>query len=366
MCHSAIHFLCQNVPLGPATTQLGANKDAAEPAEAADTATTMRRARGHQGASEVRKEYQATSTRWDKFASVKPETRSFYSEAVQRSVARIVEHLDEALDLETLARGACLSPFHFHRVFRGMVGETPVELMRRLRLERAAWRLIHTDASVTDIAFGAGYETHEAFTRAFRAAYATSPSGFRGMKLPRIEIASPCGVHFGDPLGANAFTPRHTGVEMKVEIEQKPALRVATVRHIGPYMQINQAFERLGEIAQAAGLFQLNGAAMLAIYHDDPESTPADQLRSDAGIVVPENVKLPPTLGEQRLPAGRYACTLHIGPYERLGDVWQRLLGEWIPSSGFRVDGLSYELYLNMPGQVRNDELRTEISVPLA
>jgi AraC family transcriptional regulator len=185
------------------------------------------------------------------------------------------------------------------------------------------------------------------------------------MKQPRIEIAATSGVHYGDARAPNAFTPRQSGVEMQVEIKKKPALRVATIRHAGPYMQINQAFQRLGEIAQKQGLFAHKGAAMLAIYHDDPESTPVEQLRSDAGIIVADDVKLPPTLGEQRLPAGPYACTLHVGPYERLGDVWQRLLGEWIPANGLRVDGLSYELYLNMPGSVPKEELRTEICVPV-
>ena len=87
---------------------------------------------------------------------MKPATHSFYTDAVQRVIEHVVSHLGEALELETLAEQACLSPFHFHRVFRGMVGETPLELVRRLRLERAAWRLLHTDAPVTAIAFDAG------------------------------------------------------------------------------------------------------------------------------------------------------------------------------------------------------------------
>jgi len=63
-----------------------------------------------------------------------------YEEAVSRAVSYVASQLDEALDLVRLARGAALSPFHFHRVFRGMVGETPLELHRGLRMERAAWR----------------------------------------------------------------------------------------------------------------------------------------------------------------------------------------------------------------------------------
>ena len=121
---------------------------------------------------------------------MKPDTRSFYARSVQAAIEHIAMHLDDALELEALARVACLSPFHFHRVFRGMVGETPLELTRRLRLERAAWRLRDKERAVTEIAFDAGYETHEAFTRAFRSSYSTSPSGFRLRKYPRIEIAA--------------------------------------------------------------------------------------------------------------------------------------------------------------------------------
>lgn len=79
---------------------------------------------------------------------------------MQTALARVVASLDEALDLGRLAREAALSPFHFHRIFRGMVGETPLELQRRLRLERAAFQLFAPGTSVTSIAFDAGYESH--------------------------------------------------------------------------------------------------------------------------------------------------------------------------------------------------------------
>jgi AraC family transcriptional regulator len=154
---------------------------------------------------------------------------------------------------------------------------------------------------------------------------------------------------------------------MQVEIRDIPELRVGGVPHRGPYNQISDAFTRLGQIAGAAGLFQQPGAVMVGIYHDDPESTAADQLRSDAGIVVPNGVTLPAGLTEQHLPAGRYACTVHVGPYETLGDTWMRLKSEWLRASGERVsDGSSYEYYLNDPRTTPRDRLETEIRIPLA
>jgi len=298
---------------------------------------------------------------------MKPDTRSFYGRAVQAAIEHIASHLDDALELQALGRIACLSPFHFHRVFRGMVGETPLELTRRLRLERAAWRLKDKQRAITEIAFDAGYETHEAFTRAFRSSYSTSPSGFRLRKYPRIEIAAACGVHFTADGVIPAFIPRDSGgLTMEVEIKEMPELRVGAVRHVGPYNQIPKAFERLGAVAGPAGLLRHAGS-MIAIYHDDPETTPQDQLRSEAALVVPEGINLPEGLVEEHIAGGRYARTLHVGPYEQLGDVWARFLGEWVPATGNRIgDGVSYEIYLNNPTQVPKQELRTELYVPLA
>ena len=154
---------------------------------------------------------------------------------------------------------------------------------------------------------------------------------------------------------------------MDVEIKEMPELRVGTVRHVGPYNLIYQAFEKLGTVAGLAVLFREGETRMLAIHHDDPESTPLAELRSDAGLTMPAGAPLPSGLEEQRIASGRYACTIHEGPYERLGDAWARFMGEWLPHSGLRVGaGPSYEVYRNTPGSVPEDELRTELYIPLA
>lgn len=299
---------------------------------------------------------------------MKPATRSFYEEAVQRVVERITANLDQALELTTLADGAGLSPFHFHRIFRGMVGETPLELSRRLRMERAAWQLIQSREAVTEIAFDAGYETHEAFTRAFRTSYSTSPSGFRQRRHPRIELAASCGVHFTTSGTHAAFVPRDSGGRnMDVEIKELPERRVGTVRHVGPYNQIPHAFERLHTIAVEAGLADRPGIELLAIFHDDSETVPQDQLRSDAALTIPDDVAMPKGLVEQRLPAGRYARTVHVGPYERLGDTWSRFMGEWLPASGHRLgNASSFEIYRNTPMTAPREKLVTELYIALA
>ena len=155
---------------------------------------------------------------------------------------------------------------------------------------------------------------------------------------------------------------------MDVEIKQLPALRVAAVRHIGPYNEIGKAFDRLGQIAGPAGLITPPATEMLALFHDDPDSTPLDQLKSDAGITVPADATLPAGLTEQHVPAGTYASAIHVGSYEHLPDAWARLKSEWLPASGRRPDrsGPSYEVYLNNPMTTPKEELRTEIRMPVA
>lgn len=293
-------------------------------------------------------------------------TRKTYIECVTAAVEALALNLDEPPALADLADEACLSPFHFHRIFRGMVGESPVEFVRRLRLERAAYRLMAGYDPITEIAFDAGYQAHEAFTRAFRAAYNRSPSEYRNRLRSQIELASPSGIHY-NPHGEIApFVPRDTGgKDMNVDIIEQPAMRIATIRHIGPYNQIPAAFGRLCGIAGPAGLFQ-EGAYVLAVYYDDPDTTPPAELQSDAAIVLVGDTPCPEGLVEQSIPGGKYARYTHMGPYEQLGDAWARFMGEWLPNSGYRMgEGTTYEIYMNDPSQVKPEEVRTDLFVPI-
>jgi AraC family transcriptional regulator len=152
---------------------------------------------------------------------------------------------------------------------------------------------------------------------------------------------------------------------MNVEIKELSERRVVTTPHVGPYDQISEAFARLGAIARKKGL---SGRAtqMLGIFHDDPKITPPSELHSDSGLVVPPEAEIPKGLGEMRLPAGRYACTTHVGPYEELGDVWARFKSE-VPKSGQRMtSGVSYEVYRNTPETVPQEKLETELYIPIA
>lgn len=347
----------------------------------------------------------STATQRDPADPPRP-ARGSHGAAVRAAAVRVARSLDEALDLTRLAADARLSPLHFHRIFRGLIGETPLELHRRLRLERAAQALLESDLPVTRIALDAGYDSHEAFTRSFRAAYGRAPRDYRSLdpalfpgqpdpSLPQPSFPNPrlparCRLHFADlpSLSGHPVHPVHPGhfdpaspvddlaalvqlregdPAMQVDLLDLEPIRLACVRHIGPYHQIAEAYGRLGAIAGPAGLFHWPGARLIGIYYDSPEVTPATQLRADAAISVAAGTTVPPGLTEGLIPAGRYARTLHVGPYEQLGDVWSRLMGGWLESSGEQLgNGPTFELYRNDPTTVRPEALETEIYIPLA
>lgn len=299
----------------------------------------------------------------------KESTLSFYKEKMLCVLLFIQEHLDEPLALDEIAVEACLSPHHFHRVFRGMLGEPLMAHVRRLRLERAACQLKFTRRSVIDLALESGYESHEAFTRAFKEHFRETPSAFRQHRGPPALPPVRSGVHYragADAQRLNDFRSINQGVRtMNIAIEHLPATRVAFVRHTGPYSQCGQAWERLctwmGKEGWLAG-----DCRFIGISHDDPEITPFEKIRYDACITVDDSFAPEGDIGVQVIPAGDYARATHTGPYENLKETYGRLMGQWLPRSGRRLrNAPCLEFYLNDPGSTPPAELLTDVHVPL-
>ncbi len=151
---------------------------------------------------------------------------------------------------------------------------------------------------------------------------------------------------------------------MDVEVDTLPDLRLATVTHIGPYNLIGAAFGKLGGIAGGAGLFAFPDTMMLAVYPQDLEATPEAELRSHAGITIPEGVAVPDGLQELRVAGGRYARATHIGTFDKLGAAWSRFISEAVPASGYRrKDGPALEIYRSDMRTAPPEELRTDLLV---
>lgn len=289
-----------------------------------------------------------------------------YNKRVMRVLLYIQANLDEALSVGALAEIANLSPFYFERLFRGMVGESLLEHVRRLRLERAALHLKSTERKVSRIAFDAGYETHEAFTRAFRSLFETSPSAYRQQNRYVPEAPSPSNVHYSEDGGVHSFTPLTEDVIMEdVKVMDREDTRVAFVRHIGPYEECHGAWDRLCRWAGPAGLFGPK-TVLFGLSHDDPEVTDGEKIRYDACIVIDDSVTPPEGIDVQVVPGGRYATMLHRGSFDKLSITYAAFFAKWLPDSGYEVRDLpSVEQYLTNPDETPEDEMLTQLWIPL-
>jgi AraC family transcriptional regulator len=296
---------------------------------------------------------------------MKPETRESYNERLLKVLVYIQDHLDEELPLEELAAVAHFSPYHFHRIFRGMVGESVREHVRRLRLERAASRLKHGRESVIHLAIDAGYDSHEAFTRAFAAQFGLSPSQFRRHHRSLPFPPAPSGVQCRPHGGPAGLAHDMGGSGMEVRIENLPPRRVAFIRHIGPYREVGPTFGQL--VAWAARRGRLTPQSrLLGVAHDDPDVTPPEKRRYDVCLEADAGFAGEGEVGVQEIAGGDYAVTIHRGPYHRVMETIAHLCGEWAPHSGRELRSApTFAVFLNDPGQTPAEELLTEIYLPL-
>lgn len=292
-----------------------------------------------------------------------PSTLRFYKERMLVVLGFIQQNLDAPLELEELARVGGFAPYHFHRVFRGMTGEPLMAHIRRMRLERAANELRRGTTPVIQIALDAGYDSHEAFTRAFKQAFAVAPSEYR-RNSHASRAAAKSGVHFADGhLPQNFRTSNHR--TMKPSFETVAPLRVAYVRHVGPYSECGKAWDKLCSWMGKEGYLGA-GCKFVGISYDDPEGTPAEQLRYDACVTVDADFKPVGEIGVQIIEGGEYARVTHAGPYEQLSRTYAQLMGQWLPRSGRQLRNLPcFELYLNDPSSTAPADLLTDIYVPL-
>ncbi len=294
-----------------------------------------------------------------------------YAARIRRVLEHVQSHLDHAMTPADLAEIACFSPFHFQRVFRAMVGESVMGHVRRLRLEQAAWKLKFSGDPVTAIAWGAGYEAHEAFTRAFGTRFGCSPSAFRDRHRAIDGLAghvppAPSGVHFDPRAAALNFEPRPLDAAgLEVEIRQRPPRQVACVRHVGPYDGVAEAWDELAIWLAAEGLFG-PGVERLGLRDDDPGITPRDQLRYDACATLDFDFELSGNVRRGQIPGGEFAVARHTGPYQDLGETYDRLIGHWLPLAGREpAEPPCIEQYWNNPEDTPAEELETDVFLRL-
>ena len=300
--------------------------------------------------------------------------RAEYARRMHRVVAYIDARLDENLPLADLAAQAHFSAFHFHRLFTAWMGETLGDYLRRRRLEVAALRLITQPSTpVLGIALMVGFGSGEAFARAFKLRFDCSPSQWRRQQrqarqskmdqaLGKIDQAAKTGRTEDE-----GSTNPHRESPMNVQVIDRQTVRVAALRYVGPYGPGVAQFwqQHFYPFLAQHGLL---GRPIYGISHDDPNIAAPENCRYDTCVEVAADFVLPAGAHLAEIPGGRYATMAFKGTSGQVNDAWQSLMRDWLPDSGYQLDGRpTFEYY---PPDASFDqatgEFTCEIVIPLA
>lgn len=323
--------------------------------------------------------------------------RAEYVARVNRVMDHVELHLGRELSLTELARVAGFSRYHFHRIFRALTGEPLGRFIQRLRLEKAATRLkANLREAVTSIALDCGFSGPDTFARAFREAFGMTASEWResghegrsndGQTESKMRqmLRNGCQecrvtVHYGGdttyaPTWRIEMSSKHSDgdrqLTAKVEVEEFPEMTVAYVRHVGPYAGdaelFKGLFEKLMGWAGPRGLLASPDLKCMAIYHDDPEVTDEENLRTSLCVTVPPDTEVDGEIGKMVIAAGAYARAHFDLLPDEYAAAWSAVMGGWLPESGYQPDDRPcFELFGGSPDDDPEGRHSVDICVPV-
>lgn len=288
---------------------------------------------------------------------------------LNKTIDYIHNHYADELNLTRLADVACFSKFHFHRLFRTMVGETLNDFVQRIRLEKSIQKLIKEPSqSITEIALDCGFSSSQNFATLFKASYGLPPSTVRKeynwdnykIKMEKLRIKDknvlqPAEAYLYDVYRNKRQLPIDRIMDQKsipdVKIVERQPLRVAYVRIIGHYREetIVPAFKKL--LQWATPREYLTGKAIVLGVIGSPTSiTPEDKLIFDACITVPDSVKADQWVNIQTLPGGKFGvhhCEIERNSAEAM---WMNVMLNWLFHSDYQPDDRPlWQIFYNDP-----------------
>lgn len=329
-----------------------------------------------------------------------------------RQVLRFIDiHLDEDLPVERLADVAAFSKYHFHRQFSELFGIGVYRYVQQLRLKRAAHQLAFRGDSILDIALQNGYESPEAFSRAFKKALGQSPSGFR--EQPQWESLYTSNAHGGRnrseradiegarSAGTGVYMPVHEDAEHRttsipvravdlcghvfqatselrrlhmkpqtgfedIRIIDFPETRIAVLEHHGDPQRIGDTVRKFIEWRKLNHLPPRISATYNLLYHD-PDQVAAQDFRMDICAATDKDIAANAHgVIAKTIPAGRCAVLRHIGSDDTLATTVHLLYAEWLPQSGeeLRDFPLFFQRVKFFP-DVAEHEAVTDVFLPL-
>lgn len=279
-------------------------------------------------------------------------TQEDYRQRVDKIVCYIREHLDSEIDIRTLAELSAFSPFHFHRIMRGYLGEPIGAFIIRARVQTAAKLLRYTDMSISEISYRVGYDSPSSLTKSFCKLFGISPTKYRLTKSYQI------------------MTTQSSKQEVKlsrgkiVEIEPKTVIYISAS---GDYKNVDYStmYERMWAEIKRQGLFSA-GIEHLALYYDNPEIIAGENLKCDVCIRVRKPAEPNGDIGVKTIDGGCFAMFTYTGEYSKVGMAYDKIYGELLAKGGFHARGnYCFEKYVSDPRRTSPEKLKTEIYIPI-
>ncbi|QIK61721.1 AraC family transcriptional regulator [Dysgonomonas sp. HDW5A] len=285
-----------------------------------------------------------TLKRW----AQKENTQKEYHKSINKVLDYINEHLNEKPDLATLSQIANVSPFHFHRIFKAIIGENLGEYVQRLRLEYVAGKLKTTDLSLNILAEKTGYNSEQALSKAFKKHFGTPPSMY---KLASTETRD---------YSQNQLSPQIC------EIAPKNIIYIRVIAPYGTKEVYDKAWSELNHFAADNDLLQKPNE-WLGISLDDPNTTQTNKCRFYACLTIDKPIGPIGKIGCKNIKGGLYAIFTHMGSYSGLNEYYKNIWFGWLPSSDYRLrQATFFEKYVSDPDKVKAEDTVTEIYIPVS
>jgi AraC family transcriptional regulator len=298
--------------------------------------------------------------------STKPRaaTSASYVERVNRAIDYVVSNLREPLRLSDLSRAARLSPFHFHRVFQALVGETPADFVKLLRLDLALRLMARPrPPSLTAIALDCGFSSSSDFTRSFKQRFGVPPSVFN-IKTWQAAHAEELESRVAGAVRLERLPPRSNPDQFRVKIRELPARSVAYIRVDRPYHgdRVVRAVHRLMDWADNHGL---GDNQWLGYQWENPEITSLDECRYYVAVEA-ESFPAKGEIGRFHFPPMTVAEIEMRGGIDLELRALKWLYTDWLPRSGAVPDDHpGFEAWIGRPFAHGHEFFALHLQVPI-
>lgn len=273
---------------------------------------------------------------------------------IRKVLHYIDENIAEDLSLEKLSQIGAYSQFHFHRIFKSIIGETLLEYITRRKIEKAALQLsIKKNSSVKQIYLNLGYTSNASFTKTFKKYYGISPSKFKENKpadFSKIEqLKSKIGqneVRFEQYLYSLNQLKNFIEMNATIEIKEMPEMHLASVMSLG-IQNVEKSYEKLISWAIENKLFPKKNLKMISVYHDSFKVTAANKVRIHACMLVDEPIKSKGEISAEKIEAGKCIVGSYFVGLEDFEKSWTALF-LWMNEKGYKMRPTQpFEIYHN-------------------